>query len=528
MDLDMASLKEMGVSKVGERVKLLSGIKDLRKRATGNSGLGIGMGMGRSSVELRLNGTATPSPDWTNVNGIGMNGNAGASAGSNGTNGGSGLGGAVVRGNHERSLSHAGSQSSMGDRRGMIDRSLSARRAGTSRPPPLDLQTNRRGHAPSASYSRVNGDQPASAVSAASIYDAPVSAATLRTDVSSAATTPRPAAHSGPNINPTYPGSLQRPSISSQSSSSATITPSTLHTSSSSRTHTLPTNLNLRAPPPRDGGRRSPSPIVNNDPANFMDRPLPPPPGSSGSSAAEYARRHAGTPTPSSTWDSSHSKGPSPMLSHGRAATSHGLPSSRDRKIPSSLTPSKQSSPVKPKFSGMTSAARPQPAVHPFAATRDPKEMSPPKEREQSSRGENGHHSGSLRNQTGGYTIGAGPLKSNNVPGPNKRQNSASSMTTSSSTAHMSLEDLRRQLVKFINSEDGTTRTVNVSSCASGVEVLERVLRKFGKWNTGNVSTDGESEEEGERLEVDGWGVYTDDADLNCEHYFSFMKRNKR
>jgi mitogen-activated protein kinase kinase kinase len=47
------------------------------------------------------------------------------------------------------------------------------------------------------------------------------------------------------------------------------------------------------------------------------------------------------------------------------------------------------------------------------------------------------------------------------------------------------------------------------------VEVLERVLKKFGKWNTGNVNTDGESDEEGERLEVDGWGVYTDDADVH-------------
>jgi mitogen-activated protein kinase kinase kinase len=56
-------------------------------------------------------------------------------------------------------------------------------------------------------------------------------------------------------------------------------------------------------------------------------------------------------------------------------------------------------------------------------------------------------------------------------------------------------------------------KTVNVSSCVSGVEVLERVLKKFNKWHTGNVSTDTESDEDGERLEVDGWGVYTDDLD---------------
>jgi mitogen-activated protein kinase kinase kinase len=65
--------------------------------------------------------------------------------------------------------------------------------------------------------------------------------------------------------------------------------------------------------------------------------------------------------------------------------------------------------------------------------------------------------------------------------------------------------------VRFINIEDGTTRTVNVAACTSGVEVLERVLKKFGKWNTGtSVSTDGESDEDGDRLEVDGWGVYAE------------------
>jgi mitogen-activated protein kinase kinase kinase len=77
--------------------------------------------------------------------------------------------------------------------------------------------------------------------------------------------------------------------------------------------------------------------------------------------------------------------------------------------------------------------------------------------------------------------------------------------------SQLPLEDIRRQVVKFINKDDGTTRTVNVASCSSGVEVLERVLKKFGKWNTGaSVSTDGESDEDGDKLEVDGWGVYAE------------------
>lgn len=69
------------------------------------------------------------------------------------------------------------------------------------------------------------------------------------------------------------------------------------------------------------------------------------------------------------------------------------------------------------------------------------------------------------------------------------------------------LEDLWRHLVKFVNSEDGTTRTVNVSNCTSGLAILDLVLKKFGKggsnWNPDSDSVDSD------RLEWDGWGVFT-------------------
>lgn len=69
------------------------------------------------------------------------------------------------------------------------------------------------------------------------------------------------------------------------------------------------------------------------------------------------------------------------------------------------------------------------------------------------------------------------------------------------------LEDLWRHLVKFVNSEDGTSRTVNVSNCTSGLAVLDLVLKKFGKggsnWNPDSESGDSD------RLEWDGWGVFT-------------------
>lgn len=66
------------------------------------------------------------------------------------------------------------------------------------------------------------------------------------------------------------------------------------------------------------------------------------------------------------------------------------------------------------------------------------------------------------------------------------------------------LEVLRRSIVKFVNTEDNTTRTVNVSGCTSGVEVLEMVLRKFSKTVSNAVP---DIEPENDILEVDGWRV---------------------
>lgn len=82
-----------------------------------------------------------------------------------------------------------------------------------------------------------------------------------------------------------------------------------------------------------------------------------------------------------------------------------------------------------------------------------------------------------------------------------------------------SLEDLRRHVVKFVNFEDGRTSKVDVSTCTSGVEVLERVLKKFGKWNTGMGTFGTDNDSENDRLEVDGWGVFIQsEGDVEGKH----------
>ncbi|KAF5380998.1 hypothetical protein D9615_003985 [Tricholomella constricta] len=72
------------------------------------------------------------------------------------------------------------------------------------------------------------------------------------------------------------------------------------------------------------------------------------------------------------------------------------------------------------------------------------------------------------------------------------------------------LETLRRKLVKFILPDEGLSSTIDVATCAGGVEVMEKVLKKFGKGASRSTDADtGEyiqSEEGG--LSIDGWAVY--------------------
>jgi len=75
-----------------------------------------------------------------------------------------------------------------------------------------------------------------------------------------------------------------------------------------------------------------------------------------------------------------------------------------------------------------------------------------------------------------------------------------------------SLDDLRRKLVKFMLPEEGHSCTINAEDCAGGIEVLEKVLKKFNKLGARGDSSDimdlVETEDGG--LSVDGWGVYLD------------------
>jgi mitogen-activated protein kinase kinase kinase len=60
--------------------------------------------------------------------------------------------------------------------------------------------------------------------------------------------------------------------------------------------------------------------------------------------------------------------------------------------------------------------------------------------------------------------------------------------------------------------DEGHSATINVEECAGGVEVIEKVLKKFGKLGAKNSELDG-SDRVGTSdggLSVDGWCVFLD------------------
>ncbi|WVQ75733.1 hypothetical protein IAR50_005363 [Cryptococcus sp. DSM 104548] len=360
LDIDVGIMKEIGMNRLGDRVKLAAALKELRKRA---AELGTVSRMGSPSVHLspmlpRVELEKPPLPSSSS----------------------------------RTQASRAGTNPT--------------RRLDMSRPPPLDLK----GYSPSRALPQA-----------------------YQTNHTS--TPPH-------RSNSIHPPQLSQPSHSVPAPNRAPV--------------------NLRAPPRREGGRRSPSPINLPDSSHSgADR-------HEHSSAAEYAsmvaREHRqdslSTPTVRAYQERSQGKPPPRGDSLTRSGSGQSGPSSPVKKqfLPANPRPINQ-----------------QNGKHPYAVKKD----------------QDGEASRT-------------PVRP-----------SVSRQPTSTGTPNaISLDDLRRQLVKFVNVEDGTIRTVNVVQVASGVEILERALKKFGKWGTGKATykgrdTESDDEHEG-HLEIDGWGVYVE------------------
>ncbi|KAG8690836.1 ATP binding, partial [Ceratobasidium sp. 395] len=105
--------------------------------------------------------------------------------------------------------------------------------------------------------------------------------------------------------------------------------------------------------------------------------------------------------------------------------------------------------------------------------------------------------SGGSGNSSSGFAVKRGPFTTRN-PAP-------------------SYDELQRSLIRVYLDESGQPTTavnssvVNVATCEGGVDIIERALKKFNKSSVGKgVSTDDErtGETEGGGLIVDGWGLF--------------------
>jgi mitogen-activated protein kinase kinase kinase len=105
------------------------------------------------------------------------------------------------------------------------------------------------------------------------------------------------------------------------------------------------------------------------------------------------------------------------------------------------------------------------------------------------------------------FVVGRGPFKPQN----NSSHNSAPS-----------LDDLRRSIITVHLADAGHSCKIAVLDCAGGVEVMEKALKKFGKFRSGKSPEDDNSldhvEVDNGRLLVDGWGVFVQDNNGEREY----------
>lgn len=122
-------------------------------------------------------------------------------------------------------------------------------------------------------------------------------------------------------------------------------------------------------------------------------------------------------------------------------------------------------------------------------------------------------HATPVASNNAGYSVGRGPYQR---PGHHQQGSMGAAFT---------LDDLRRRTIKFSIGESGSTkhsRTIDISDCETGVQILHAALKKFGKLLSHN-DRDGQdyTEAEGGGLIVDGWGVFLDGIVPDAHGQFS-------
>ena len=420
LELDHHTLKEMSISSVGDRLRILGAVKSLRLKCAARPARSVSQV--RYDAPLKQNGV------------------------------------------HSRE----GSRDS--NARDQSPTSRSQKRLDNNRPAPLVLPPNSsRPDLPRLIREPHSGDS-ASGRAAQPIRPLPQPANGSSPASASSNGAPSATRPSLPPLPPAPRGQPPQPPTTRP-------TPRNLHPLSGSRSRT-PSQIdaspyaNSPLPPaPAAPSQNLLTPLSGNPPNNWPAYGLPADPRS-GSSTLKPSMR---SPSPLGSLSS-------PRLANGSAHgrnISFGGVSSPMTSAPSAKLPPRPS----------TTGTAPQ---HPYASAQPPLSgaaLSPIIETFQSS----------SNPSSPAFTVGRGPFH----PPSHSQQ--------------PSLDDLRRKLVKFILPEEGRSYVVDVADCAGGIEVMEKVLRKFDKVaakrreDATNIMSRIETDDGG--LSVDGWCVYLESDD---------------
>ncbi|KAG6814371.1 hypothetical protein H0H92_010957 [Tricholoma furcatifolium] len=400
LELDQETLKEMGVSSIGDRLRILNAVKGLRQKTSSRTPVPS------LSNRTRLETEAPPPPDKTA---------------------------------HDRS-----------------DPSSNSRLANrTARPAPLQLNQN-------AGRSDLPRIEPDSA-------NRPNPNHTVR---------PLPLPH--------------QPSQSTQPVS----TPNSAHIGPPS----MRTNLPPLPPPP--AGRPPPPP--SRQPArpsaattlNGRRTPTQEPPSYSTTLSTTSQNRELLTPSSAANWSGYHlPANPRPGNAESRvppARSTSPLPPTRSRPAGGS------------NLSHMRNMSLNSPAVTPNHANRLPPRPS-------TGNGPHPYANAQLAPSSGApLQNNLSPISesfvSNNsgVPSPPSMAYTVGRGAFGSSSASQGA--VRHKLVKFMLPDEGLSSTIDIAMCAGGVEVLEKILKKFGK--SKGLDTENENSQVDGYLSIDGWVVY--------------------
>ncbi|CAE6418691.1 unnamed protein product [Rhizoctonia solani] len=508
LDLDQHALKEMEITSVGDRIKILNAIKTLRQQCSKGAG---------PTPRVLLNGgsTSRATSQYEITNG-------------------------VQRSTSFRNSAN-GSDSSRDDSITAARRSSGGRRLDGGRPPPLNITQSATRDLPQLSANTATSPGP-----------------------SIGAITPRP--NTQPQSN------VQGSQASGARDSGRTLidSPSTTPISTMSLPKYTPPNRNYGASLPIGQERRTPTQADGFTPSSqafppppYTNDPLPPAPGSSGEGSSngsppsttsssqwrgeyglprapkttglaanghetpsEAVARRAGSPLPPVPVRSATSKTPIPTVDRTQAghAKSGSVGLIGQERGGSSKNPTGPSTPGRPSTSGSIS----QPSLHPYVtAAAIPASTGAPAVPFPTISNNNLRVDSGVRNRDLSPISESHSILETTPTGPSFASGSVPNTGNSSAgfgakrnpfpIKHaQSTNDLMRALIKIHLDDSGQPTTavnssvVNVGSCHSGVEIIERALKKFNKQNTGKTSLDEDRTSETEKggLLVDGWGLF--------------------